>query len=172
MEKPMIVHTPQPVSCFSLPESFFDKDTKDSGARFWFDNYIYHRFGKKVVLNPNTKDHFIDSGKFLFVKIDLTYDKQTIVDEIDVLVQHAQKIIEKPCSSQTGHLNDLFDKIFSKIIVYKTKDKALEDVSTIFEGHGITLTPESLGRRYYGQWKKSHGINDLRSWRKQQKGDK
>lgn len=168
--KTLELHAPQPVSCFSLPVGC--RAGNDESDQFWLENYIYHQFGKRVVLNPNTKGNYINNGKFLFVKIDLTYDKQAIVDEVDDLVQHAHDLIGKHGVSKSVHLHELFDKMFSRIVIGKTKEMALKIVSFFLEeSYGINIDPESLNRKYYRLWKKKNGVKDLRQWRKQQKGD-
>lgn len=161
-------HTPQPVSCFSLPQDFLGENTL-----FWFENYIYKKFGYKVAFNKNTKDHYLRNEKFLFLKVDLTYPEQVIEDEVGRMVRHAKALLGRASTARKAHIQDLFDNIFPEIALSKNRDNALEDTSSLLKAIcGENIDSESLRKRYYEPWKKKHGVNDLRRWRKQKKGNK
>ena len=137
------------------------------------ENYLYNLIGKKV-LNPKTKTHYLHQGKYLFLKIDLNYDKDEINFEVDEIVQQAQKFIDKGGHAKTVLKHKIFDNVFSKFITDMRLEKSLkmtaEVMKKIYEikisGDGV----ESLRRRYYPAWKEKRGISDIRDWRKQKGG--
>lgn len=164
------VHVSHPVSCFSLPAKM--KIPSIESNHFEAENYLYKLMGKKV-LNPKTKNHYLHRGKYLFLKIDLSYDKVEINFAVDEIVQQAQKFIDKGGHAKEVLKHKIFDCVFSKFIIDMRLEESLELTSEVLNKiYEININADSLRRRYFPEWKKRKGISNLRNWRKHQKGDK
>ena len=162
------VHTPKPTSCFSLP-AYMRIQTVEAGI-FQGEDYLLHVMGKKV-LNEKTKDHYIDKGKYLYLKIDLTFNKADITKSVDDIVQHAQSLIgkERPARGMIRH--SIFDNIFSEFILDMRRLKTLEETShVLLDKYKMHIDSDSLLRKYYPERKKRRGISNLKTWKKEQRG--
>jgi len=156
-----------PASYFSMPifenNSFYD-------TRVLLDNLIFRELGSKA-LNQKTKNYFIQENKFMFLKIDLTYDKEGIKDAVDDIIDKGQKLTGNTRGAKRKERQKLFDQIFTKLIVSLSRDKALSETSKKLEKfYKIKIKQESLLKRYYNDWRKKNGITNLREWKKQQRG--
>ncbi len=159
------VRTSKPISCFSPPYNYNLNEIYASHLNA--ENYLYHLMGNKI-LNDKTKERFIQDNKFLFLKIDLSYDKEDIKFEIDDIVQKAQNLIGKKRPAKGILKQQLFDHVFSDYAAIFPVRKACERTSAYLENvHKITIDADSLYRRYYPEWKRGNRISNIRTWKKQ-----
>ncbi len=157
-----------PVSCFSFPSRWMDYKTQN--LIHLVEDLLFHQLGESALTDEN-KDHFISDGKYLLLKIDLTFNKKDINAAVDDIVQKVQKLIGKGHHAARLQFRQLFDKIFTKQIISMPLLKALGETARIMdESHDIPIETDALLRTYYPDWRKRMGITiDIRKWKKQQK---
>jgi hypothetical protein len=151
-----------PVSCFSLPiqPPFFEAES-----------LLWSLQGKKM-LNRETKQSLIKDNRHLFLKVDLTYDKEEIEFAVGELVQHAQKLLGKKKRAKTDVYYKLFDNIFSDAIMDMRLVDALEKTANVLrDRYEKDCDAEVLQKTYYKEWKTRNDVRDIRQWKRRAKAE-
>jgi len=108
------------------------------------------------------------SDGLLYLQIDLTYDKKEIVKNVQDAVNKAQQAMGKRSEgirkdAKRQEMCDIIERYFLQF--YKDKvgaEEALQKTCDELDKVGITLTLETLKRRYIPDIKKKLGVKDLR----------
>lgn len=111
---------------------------------------------------------FIVNNDFLYLQVDLTYDKKDILQLCDDAVSKAQNITGKSGSSARTHIQErLFNNLFLKHYPSgKSKSEALEKTERDLAALGITIEAETLNKKYLPRFKMRYGIKDIRELKK------
>lgn len=112
-------------------------------------------------------------GETMYLKIDLSYDKKLIIQQLDDFITFAQK---KICNYlHTGKRKRAkrieFEKLIETLLIkyfvennYPQK-KSLEKISEELFNNGITIQTDSIERRYLPSIKKKYGIKNIKELR-------
>ncbi|MEA2066849.1 MAG: hypothetical protein U9O65_07160 [Thermotogota bacterium] len=114
-------------------------------------------------LKKNNAEMFI-ADDFLHLQIDLTYDKNEILDSCDDVISKAQSIIGKTNKrAKKAVIERLFDLLFKDYYLSsRSKSDALDKVVKDFKTIGLKIEAETLDKKYIPDFKKRYGIKDVR----------
>jgi hypothetical protein len=106
---------------------------------------------------------YIRSG-FLCLKLDLSFDKKTLKNAIDDLVDYAQEANGKIGTERTLWKYQIFESLFTHFYrKTRSKEEALKLVSRYFEQqHGMDLGIHALKIRYLKRYKEKLGIHSVK----------
>jgi len=106
-----------------------------------------------------------NQDEFLSIRIDLSVDKATLLENIDTAITYAQHKTE---NELTALQYRFFVEYFIRYYIEEklSKPKALERISVDLETKiGIRLDADTLQRRYLKRFKTDHNVKDIRELR-------
>ena len=150
-----------------FPHEFIDGRRVIEGVECLFINNELHRetlLGACIsCLEKDTAEYFIRDD-LLFLQINLTYDKNEILDLCDDAISKAQSIIGKTNKrAKKAEIERLFDLFFKyHYQLSKSKSDALDKVVKDFKTVGFQIEAETLDKKYIHGFKKRCRITDVR----------
>ena len=131
--------------------------------------------GNLNIFNKHKNIGNIINNDYMYLQIDLTYDKKEILQICDDIISKAQKIIGKEkVEAKTMERQKIFEKLFLHYYLQpKSKEKALEETEKKLEKFGIKLSYETLNKQYLKRLKNKHNVqsvSDLREIIKKDQG--
>jgi len=112
--------------------------------------------------DKNNAESFIKNN-FLFLQINLTYDKSEILNLCDDVITKAQNITGKNKRARTTVVEEMFDSLFKFYYpAEKSKRDTLDKIQEKLRSIGVEIDSETLDKKYLPGLKKRCGIKDIR----------
>ena len=110
------------------------------------------------------------SDGLLYLQIDLTYDKKNIIKNVRDAVSKAQHAMGKTAigvrrGAKRQEILEIIERCFLQFYEQEGAEEALEKTCDELAKVGITLTPETIKRRYMNDLRKKWGVKNLRELR-------